>query len=218
MAWTEVSKEHFQGAMDALNGVMGDVIAGLHFPMIEYHDELKCVVRDAGHDSRDPPPAGYGAYLIEGDLTVEQAISLSHLNEPGADGNMVFIVTGNVTCPRFVSEWACVVIIGGDLVVSELLFTDREDSTYNVLGDVSIWCFIGRDIPIVFEEGRTVQITYGLGYTTPRQRRNGVFEEADSIHPVNDEEASLKRMGFKDKKAITDFDMALYDEGIPSLR
>lgn len=61
MSWTEVDKPAFADAIQALPGTMGQIVDSLYLPIIEYDDELRCVVRNADHDPKDPPPPGYGA-------------------------------------------------------------------------------------------------------------------------------------------------------------
>lgn len=215
MTYQNVSITEFSEALSALDGTLGEIIQNLYLPMIEYNDELRCVIRSESTDLSQPPPSGFGAYLIYGDLTVDTALSLSHLNEENADGNMIFIVTGNLTCPRFISEWGSVVVIGGDLNVSELMFIAREDSSHYVLGDISIWALIGRDIWIEFEAGRQVEIAYGFGYALPRLRTTPGDGE---IRPKHSEAESAERLNLRDLEALTDLDMALYSENVPSFR
>jgi|GEM_PF-5069224 len=217
MAWKEIEKMVFADAIKDLPGALGQIVGSLHLPMIEdERNPLRCLVRDAAHDPRDQPPSGFGAYLIHGDLDIEMAISLSHLNELDGDGHMIFIVTGNLTCPRFVSEWASIVLVGGDLTVTELMFTAREDSSHFVLGDISIWAFIGRDIWIEFEEGRSVSFNYGVGYALRRQRR-AQKGGPDVVRPAASEAESLSRLGLKGRDQLNQLDMDLYGE-VPSFR
>jgi hypothetical protein len=215
MSYSEVSAVDFSNALSALSDALGEVVRGLYMPMIEYDHELRCVIRTDATDSTQLPPPGFGAYLIHGDLTVDTALSLSHLNAPDADGNMIFIVTGNVTCPRFISEWGSIVIVGGDLAVSELMFIAREDSSHFVLGDISVWALIGRDIWVSFEADRQVEIAYGFGYALPRL---GSTPGDSAVRPRHSEAESAVRLNLKDMEALSDLDLALYHEDVPSFR
>lgn len=213
VAWTEASIPAFKSRIMSLEGTLGEIANSAYLPMLD-DPELRCVIRDADHDPNDLPPPGYGAYLINEDLTLDQVISLSHLNDPGADGNMIFIVTGNLTCPRFISEWGSFVVIGGDLTVSELMFTAREDSAHYVVGDISVQGFIGRDIWLEFETGREVALTYGIGYALRRQRPAAPVPlgKDDVIRPRYSEAESLAHFGLEENEALNDLDMQLYDD------
>lgn len=217
MAWQDTPRAAFKQAITALPGSLGAIVSASYLPMLD-DPALRCIIRDADHDPADPPPKGYGAYLIDGDLTLDQVISLSHLNDPDADGNMVFIVTGSLTCPRFISEWGCFVVIGGNLTVTDLMFTAREDSAHYVLGDITISTFIGRDIWLEFETGRAVAIDYGIGYALRRQRPKGALGQNDVIRPQHDERSSLMKLGFENLEALHDFDMQLYDDPLLALK
>ncbi|MFS4436928.1 hypothetical protein ACMA5I_01810 [Paracoccaceae bacterium GXU_MW_L88] len=210
---TNITFSEFKTRAVGLGGELGRHIARFDLRPWETSSDMPCLLRSADHDPADPLPEGYGCYLIEGDLETKGPISLSHLNWEHGDGNMILIVTGNLSCDRLVTEWGSLIIVGGDLTVRELFFAAREDSATIVIGDAHVWTYIGHDIPL--DVGGVASIDYGFGYAQPLNMPDP-FSKA--VHPRHSEAETLLKLGYgRDIDALDDLDEALYGD-VPPFR
>lgn len=210
--YSEVDSATFKDAMAQMPEALKNVLSNYQMPMLSY-DTVKCVVRSVNHDANEAPPIGYDCYLINGDLNLKEAINLSKLNAPDGDGNVIFIVTGNLTCERLVNDWGSLIAVGGNLTVNELYFAAREDSANFVIGDVDIWCYIGLDIWI--ETSGETNIEYGWGYTLPINYTDAANQ---AVYPKRSQKETLSMMGLKDSEDIFNLDMALGNEAVKSFK
>jgi hypothetical protein len=121
--------------------------------------------------------------LITGGLEVGGVLDLQ--NE--WDGGGLFIVTGNVCCQHFISDYACCSFIDGDLDATQSLINGYFDSSLTVMGTLSTRLFIGADIWA--EVGAGAVMDYGAGYCLPIGYS---VAGAEAIVPRHSEEETLR--------------------------
>jgi hypothetical protein len=122
--------------------------------------------------------------LIIGDLTVDGFVDLSNPERYNEGG--LFVVIGNVSCTAFAGEFGKCTFIDGNLIASEVILNQYEDSSLVVTGDLKTKLFYGWDIWA--EVGGVADFEYGDGYCLPIGYRNA---SAQSIHARRDTPAHL---------------------------
>lgn len=209
----EVNNEAFREAMGKLPERLKSELGRYHMEMVEDRPS-KCLIRTKDHEPSSPIPTGYTCYLIEGDLKLNTTISLAKLNADGVDGNVVFIVAGNLTCERLIQESASMIAVGGKLTVNELFFAAKEDSTIIVSGDLDVWCYIGLDMWI--EAGNAVNMKYAIGYALPIGHEN--LKDEQIFEGQYSEEETYAMLGYKDQEELYDLELKLESGDVGSFK
>jgi hypothetical protein len=209
----EVNNEAFCEAMGKLPDRLKSELGRYHLEMLKDRPS-KCLIRTKDHEPSAPLPTGYTCYLIEGDLKLNTTIDLAELNADGVNGNVVFIVAGNLTCERLIQEWASMIAVGGELTVHELFFAAKEDSTVIVSGDLDVWCYIGIDMWI--EAGSAVDMTYAIGYALPIGHAN--LKDEQIFQGQHSEEETYAMLGYKDQEELYDLELKLESGDVASFK
>ncbi len=121
--------------------------------------------------------------LIDGDLEVDGVVDL----ETDGSERGLFVVTGNVTCQYFISEYGACTFIDGNLNARDAIINAFQDSSLVVIGSLATRLFIGADIWA--EVGGDASMDYGSGYCLPLGR-NTDANAADIIRPRHNEAAT----------------------------
>lgn len=97
--------------------------------------------------------------VIDGNLEVRGKLST---RIEGGDGHATLVVFGNLKCGSIDNDWASIIFVTGDAIVSDWVFASREDSSMVIGGDFKTPIFIGGDIWV--SVGGSAEMEYGYGY------------------------------------------------------
>ncbi|MBW6528645.1 hypothetical protein KZ813_17525 [Sphingomonas sp. RHCKR7] len=165
MAWQRMPMETWQNKMAALvealpDAALADLLSQIELvsPVLEPDD-----VSAARHPGDVTIAGDYTPLtlltLIEGDLSVAGQVSTQEVD--GNDGHAALVVFGSLRCGSLLNDWGSRVVVTGDLVVGDWLYTAREDSVLVVGGDLRAPVLVSGDSAV--EVGGTGEIEHGLG-------------------------------------------------------
>ncbi|WP_299962578.1 hypothetical protein [uncultured Roseobacter sp.] len=162
MSWEETSIEDWteiiSDAFDQLDDPVGLSLA--RFNLIPLGFEGSCLTHSGSLRVDGDFTPSSRATAIFGDLEVSGRISTEEVD--GGDGNATLLVLGRLTCKTLVNDWASLILVSQDVVVSEWALASREDSSFVVGGDFSTPLFVGYDIPVTVRGDANIKA--GIGY------------------------------------------------------
>lgn len=165
MTWQRMPMETWQNKIAALveelpDAALADLISQIELvsPVLEPDDVSAARHRGDLVIAGDYTPLTL-LTLVEGDLTVAGQLSTQEVD--GNDGHAALVVFGTLRCGSLLNDWGSRIVVTGDLIIGEWLYTAREDSLLVVGGNVHAPVLVSGEVAV--EVGGRSEIEHGLG-------------------------------------------------------